>query len=164
MLESNRNRDSELPADVDTQLALVFLNQRTLDVPTGALNSYLASGDPELIRNLRLRALLASWPSLLEENAEEEVGALRLIQEELRPFLMSRMALGPIYAAHPGRIYGAFPGEEVDTVAVRAALVDPDFLNLTTIRLRGLRVLRREIEALAESGAEVLTLLSGELS
>ncbi len=76
---------------------------------------------------------------------------------------MSRMALGPIYAAHPAQIYGAFPGEAVDTIAIRGVLADPAFLNLMTIRLAGLRVLRREVEALAASGAEVLTLLREEL-
>ena len=163
LLKVARDPGTRLPDNIATMLTQVFLNQRTLNAPTGALDSYLASGNSELIQNLRLRTLLASWSSLLDENTEEEIGTDKLIDEELRPFLMSRIELGPIYAAHPIRMYGDFPDQELDTIAVREVLADPDFVNFVTIRLSKDRVTQRELRALQTSASEVLNLLGQEI-
>ena len=165
LLQLSKTPGADLPSSVEGQLAAAFLNQRTLNVPTGAVDSYLASGNPELIRNTRLRVLLASWSGLLEENLEDEVREQRLIEGELRPFLMSRTAVGRLYAAYGnGQIYGEFPDAGMDTAGLSTILADPAFQNLVTVRVAGVRVLQREVGVLLTSATEILGLVRAELA
>jgi len=164
LLETARRPQEELSAEIETWFTQVFLNYRTLNVPSGAVTSYLGSGISDLIQNLRLRELLAAWPNLLEENAENEEWESRLVEGEMRPFLASRTRLGRLYAAHPGRIYGDFSDGELDEHGLRVALADPEFSNLVTTRLAGVRVLQRELNALRTAAAEILSLVRQELN
>jgi len=162
LLAATQNPNAALPDDIAADLALVFVNYRTLNIPNGALNTYLSSGNPELISNIELRQLLASWPSLIDDNAEEEGAEIQLIRDELRPYLMQRIALGPILGAHPRGSYGEFADTELDVETVRQLLLDPKFKNLVTMRLAYIRFTQREITALSTSAQQILDLLEQE--
>ena len=150
-------------AETERLLSLVYLGGVTLNVSSGALDSYLSGGNPEVIENRRLRTLLHSWSGLLEESAEEERRAIRQLDEVFKPFLIDQYSLPRLFAAHPARLYGELLQEPSDSAALATLLRQPQTSNHVTLRLTSVRVMQREVERLAEAAQEILQQIRSEL-
>lgn len=147
-------------------LVQVFLGATSVNIPTGAYSLYVSGGSATRVESDELRTLLASWPGILEENAEEEATEVQMTWRQMTPFLRSRVDLGPIYSAHPAadEVFGTFPPPRVSFgIDPRSLLDDPEFLNYTVARLALNRVLLREVRALRSAAREILDLLGQEL-
>jgi len=150
-------------AEIERLLSLVYLGSVTLNVSSGALDSDLSGGRPEVIENRRLRTLLHSWSGLLAESAEEERRATRQVDEVFKPFLAQQYSLSRLFEAHPAGLYGELPQEPPDSTALITWLEHPRTPNQVTLRLTSVRVMQREVERLSEAAEEILQLIRSEL-
>jgi hypothetical protein len=154
-------------ASLNEALASVFLDYTSVNLTTGAYSLFVAGGSTDQLRSNELRSLLASWPGLLEENAEDEVTEAQLSNSVLVPFLASRVSLAAVYSDFrvAEETYGTFPrsGLEFQT-APRRVLHDPEFQNLTVVRLARNRILIREARLLRDAAERMRVLLEEEIS
>jgi hypothetical protein len=149
---------------IDSLLVAVFLVGGTFNPSSGALTSFLTSGNPELIGNQHLRDLLTSWPGVIQDNEEDESRVMRLIDDRLTPFLLSHASLAQAYAADASGIemYGTFEAgpERVD---LRRVVQSREFRNHVVTRVTLERLVKREYAKLGSSADEILALIKNEI-
>jgi hypothetical protein len=148
-------------------LAVVFLDYSSVNLRTGAYSLFLAGGSTEQIQSQELRSLLASWPGLVEENTEDELIEAEMTNAVLIPFLSTRIGIAAVYSDHPApeETYGTFPQSELEFAwTPRGLLNDPEFQNLTVMRLARNRILVREARALRDATERMVALLEEEIA
>ena len=144
--------DGEAPPPADSMALLLrrtFIDANSFNPSIGVLKSLIASGDIGLIQDAELRGLLASWPSQLEENAEDEAWVFKDVQESYTPFLNRTVAARAIWA-------GSDEGHPDYAVVVD----DPDFQELVAMRAYGAEILIDENEALGDLLARIVDALA----
>ncbi|MDH3416351.1 MAG: hypothetical protein OEM64_08605, partial [Gammaproteobacteria bacterium] len=58
---------------LETMLGAVFFDWTSLYLPSGSRDALFSSGDIEIISNEELRAMLAAWPSVVADAAEDDI-------------------------------------------------------------------------------------------
>lgn len=149
--------------DIDLDdVRLVFLARMMFNPTNSALDSYIASGNPELISNESLRALLAAWPAVLEDAAEDERRASDLLDQRLRPYLSARIPLTPVYLESSASYVGDFPVTEL--IDDLGSIFDLQGRNLITERIVIERLVVAAQSRLQQSLKEISELLEIEVS
>jgi hypothetical protein len=97
----NVTRDQEIPGTVNApdSLVLAVLGGPTYEPATNTLDSAVASGEIELLRNDELRAELANWRRILSDTSEDEREVRRITNEQLIPLLSRSLDLRPYFDA-----------------------------------------------------------------
>ena len=72
LLAVETGHDDSTTSDLSSAAALIFMTHDTFHPKSGELDGLLVSGKLDLIRDVRLRALLAEWPRSVAEFTEEE--------------------------------------------------------------------------------------------
>ena len=149
------------PAQVmDSLLNWVFMNSTSFNASGGAHDALLASGQLSAVRNEELRALLSSWPGLVDDSAEDEEFVFRDVQERYTPFINSRIATRNIFATDPA---GLDLPERVALVDYAGLLSDVEFDNLVSYRVYLERIMILENEKLRGSINRIISLIESEL-
>ena len=147
-----------------------LLSEYRTDLNNGVLNGYLATADPELLRNDKIRSALAAWPAVIDQLWQEEMRARRLVDEEISPFLVEN---GDVAATF--RISDGFTSAGRDRlVPIRIAadsanrnaaiLDDQEFLNLVALRVRAEREALYKHEQVSVAHDALLGLLKAEIA
>jgi hypothetical protein len=97
----NLTRDQQIPATVDVPgpLVLAVLGGPTYEPSTNTLDSAVASGEIELLRDANIRAELANWRRILSDTGEDEREVRRITNEQLIPLLSRSLDLRPYFDA-----------------------------------------------------------------
>jgi len=97
----NLTRDQQIPGPVNVpdSLILAVLGGPTYEPATNTLDSAVASGEIELLRDDKLRAELANWRRILSDTGEDEREVRRITNEQLVPLLSRSLDLRPYFDA-----------------------------------------------------------------
>lgn len=148
--------------DVLTLLAplLVYIS---FDSSSGAVESYLSSGNSQLIDNLELKSQIAAWPSLLQDNVEDEIRVVSLIDNEFKPFLRSTISFGDVFTLlNNENTFGTF-GREQSPLDIQNVIQTQEFANFMIERATLERLLQREIRKLIDAAQQILETIDLEL-
>jgi len=98
-LELARDFQSPQMVDVPDSLVLAVLGGPTYEPVTNTLDSAIASGEIELLRDAKLRSELANWRRILADTGEDEREVRRITNEQLVPLLSRSLDLRPYFDA-----------------------------------------------------------------
>ncbi len=87
---------------VPDSLLRALVSFRTADPATGTLNTLLASGRIDLIRDGDLQKALAGWPASLEDTAEDEALVRDFVHRQLIAGLLGELDVGRLLNAWGG--------------------------------------------------------------
>ena len=142
-----------------TQLLTHFSRWITYNPSRGALESLLASGELDLIKNDSLRLELAAWPSVVEDLNEDEQVDMAQVVDHVIPFLEEHYSYRAIVAARDSAAIqpGAFPHP------TQELLGDRRFEGILAARLwRTTRILA-EASEVDTAILRIVALIAGEL-
>jgi hypothetical protein len=165
-----RVRAGTVPGEGVSRSVAGLLSEYRTDLNSGVLNGYLATADPELLRNDDIRSALAAWPAVIDELWQEELRARRLVDEEIAPFLTE---YGDMTATF--RIVDGFTSAGRDRlVPIRIAadsanrnaaiLDDQQFLNLVAWKVRAEREALFKHEQVSAAHDALLRQLKAEIA
>ncbi|GAB5499773.1 MAG: hypothetical protein PsegKO_20840 [Pseudohongiellaceae bacterium] len=148
--------------DVAALLQPLFLYD-SYDSSSGAVTSFLTSENPGLIEDQQLKTYLASWPSLLEENSEDEQRIIDFIDNQFKPYIRSSIPFGDAFdLAGASSFFGSF-NQTRSNPDILPMIKSLDFSNLMVERAMLERIVLRENRTLLEAGREILNLINNEL-
>lgn len=149
------------PEALETMLGAVFFDFRSLYLPSGSRDALFASGDIEIISNLKLRAMLAAWPSVVADAAEDE----RFIADDVlynsSPFLRDKIATRNV-----ARITNSDAREYIpalQSVRYEALRNDPKFDNMVSFRILSEVYVLFENGRLGEACDDIIAVIESEL-
>jgi len=96
-LDVIRSHQGSEPVEVPDDLVLAVLGGPTYEPAMNTLDSAVASGEIELLRDDDLRAELADWRRILSDTGEDEREVRRVTNEQLIPLLARSLDLGPYF-------------------------------------------------------------------
>ena len=149
------------PEALENMLSAVFFNWQSLYLPSGSRDALFASGDIEIIDNEELRAMLAAWPSVVADAAEDDILIANDIMNNLAPFLQSK-----IRTRNVARISNSDAAElipRIESVSYDALWNDPLFENLVTFRIVNETYAVDENDRLSEAADEIIRVIEKEL-
>jgi len=149
----------ELSSDSAEALVVAILAVNTLEVPAGALNSLLASGELRLVRSDSLRAALARWPALVADVREnydwQRQTTDGVLIPHIAPYISVRSALSRLAFTDWG------PSDfDLDPALLQR---DPVFEGLLTLGAARQQAGLVESEVLLKACREMLALIELEL-
>jgi hypothetical protein len=97
LLHLTRDRQIPGPVSVPDPLVLAVLGGPTYEPAMSTLDSAIASGEIELLRDDKLRFELANWRRILSDTAEDEREVRRITNEQLIPLLSRSLDLRPFF-------------------------------------------------------------------
>lgn len=147
-----------------------LMSEYRTDLNNGVLDGYLATADPELLRNDEIRSALAAWPAVIDQLWQEELRARRLVDEEIAPFLAEhgdlaatfRITEGFTSAGHDRLVPLRAAADSADHNA--AILRDRRFLNLVAWKIRAERETLFKHEQVSAAHDTLLSLLEAEIA
>jgi len=143
-------------ADSLAELIPRIIRRPTFEPPMGTLQALLGSGELRLIRNPRLKAVLASFPSELEGMRQTQGFGSEVVFTMLLPYLNARI---------PMLQYGLMARGDSDFRGDPAGLLRSlEFENLAQNRLMGLRFSLRAAAVVGERITAIRGLLQRELA
>ena len=155
--------DSGTPVSRDSIAELlksVFIDAYSYNPTVGTLEGLIASGELRLISNAELRSVLAAWPGLIEENAEDELWVFRNVQTIYTPYLNGVVPTRSIWSWSNEVPRDPRGGQHPD---LTVAFSDPRFQDLVSMRSYGARLLIGENKSLRDVVQEILVLVAEEL-
>jgi hypothetical protein len=170
LLLLEQNRAEPAVQDGVSRAVAGLLSEYRTDLNNGVLNGYLATADPELLRNDELRSALAAWPAVIDQLWQEELRARRLVDEEIAPFLVENGDLAATF-----RITDGFTSAGRDRlvpirVAADSANRNADilgyqrFLNLVAWKIRAEREALYKHEQVSIAHDALLASLNAEIA
>lgn len=149
--------------EIEQSLIIALTVQGTLNLATGAFESYL-SGDGEQIQNQELRNLLHSWPGLVDNYIQNQDIDTRFVQETSRQYMSEMTDYGRLMAVHPFGVFTDLPVSELDNDGLMKILDDPLAKSYVARRYSNLNVIRRISEGvLTRVSEDILSMLRAEL-
>ncbi len=149
------------PEALETMLGAVFFNFTTLYLPSGSRDALFASGDIEIISNKELRAMLAAWPSLVADAAEDEKLISNDVMNNMAPYLR-----GKIRTRNVARFTFSNAAEyisKLESVSYDDLRKDPLFDNFVSFRVLSETYSIDENRQLGEACDEIIRVIEKEL-
>lgn len=170
LLLLEQGRAGTVPGQGVSRSVAGLLSEYRTDLNNGVLNGYLASADPELLRNDDIRSALAAWPAMIDQLWQEEMRARRLVDEEVAPFYAEYGDMAATF-----RIVDGFTSAGRDRVVPlriaadsanrnAAILSDRRFLNLVAWKVRAEREALFKHEQVSAAHDTLLSLLKAEIA
>ena len=140
------------PATVPAELIALAIITPTFDPSSGSYDAMLTSGHLAKIRNRELQSALAAWRGHVADATEDEINAIRLIENRLLPYLNPIVPMAPMFDY---RIGPGFEGPQPDSVSLERTTQLENLLGrrrqhgvLAAVALRRLLNLLEEIQGL----------------
>lgn len=149
------------PEALESMLGSVFLNWNSLYLPSGSRDALFASGDIEIIDNQELRAMLAAWPSMVADAAEDDILIANDVMNNLTPYLQSKIRIRNVARITHSDAAKLIP--YVESVNYDALWNDPMFENLVTSRILNEAFAVDETDRLSEAANEIIRIIEKEL-
>jgi hypothetical protein len=149
------------PKALEAILGAVFFDWTSLYLPSGSRDALFSSGDIEIISNEELRAMLAAWPSLVADAAEDDILIANDVMNNLVPFLQSK-----IRTHNVARITNSDAAElipRIESVNYDALWEDPMFENLIIFRMVNETFAVDENDRLSEAADAIIQVIEREL-
>jgi hypothetical protein len=121
------------PALIPGSLLGSAITWRTSDVSSSTLDALLASGELNLLRNVKLRASLASLPAFLLDFTEDEIIAQTFVETEMSVFL-AREGLAEIAYANREGVVGLGGIPTLTAPAEISVHSSPELIGMLTAR------------------------------
>jgi hypothetical protein len=155
--------DGEVIQVADTLLR-PLISFRTADPATGTLNTLLASGRIDLIRNQALQQALAGWPAELEDTAEDERLVRDFVHGQLINGLRSDVDLAGVLSTWTSLTRaGQTQRDEVSSSPVAySIMVTRSSRTLVSQRYHLSRLVVLQSQNRIEAGEEILEIIRGE--
>ncbi len=149
----------ELSSDSAEALVAAIVAWNTLEVPAGALNSLLASGELRIVRSDSLRAALARWPALVADVRENYDWRRQAMDEAFFPHIAPYISVRSALSRLPFTDWG--PSDfDLDPGLIQR---DPVFEGLLTVGATRQQAGLMETEVLLVACREMLALIEREL-
>lgn len=162
LLNIHRNDAPTFESEViENMLSAVFFNWTSLFLPSGSRDALFASGDIEIIDNEELRAMLAAWPSVVADAAEDDRLIAYDVMNNLAPYLQSKIRTRNVV-----RLSNAGTAELIPRIAsvnYDAIWDDPQFENLVAFRILNEAFAIDENERLREAVNDIIQVIEDEL-
>ena len=149
------------PEALENMLSAVFFNWQSLYLPSGSRDALFASGDIEIIDNEELRAMLAAWPSVVADAAEDDILIANDIMNNLAPYLQSKIRTRNVVRISNSDAAELIP--RIESVNYDALWNDPVFENLVTFRIVNEAYAVDENDRLSEAVDEIIRVIEKEL-
>lgn len=149
------------PEALEQLLTDVFFSFTTLYLPSGSRDALFASGDIEIIKNEELRAMLAAWPSVVADAAEDDVFISNDVMTNLAPYLQSKVRSRNVMRLSNTEAAKNIP--RIESVNYDALLKDPMFENLVVFRIANETFAIFENARLSEAVDEIIRVIDQEL-
>lgn len=149
------------PDALETMLGAVFFDWASLYLPSGSRDALFSSGDIEIISNEELRAMLAAWPSLVADAAEDDIWIANDVMYNMAPYLHSK-----IRTRNVTRFTNSTAAEKIprlDLVSYDALWEDPMFDNIVSFRILNETYALRENDRLSEAVDQIIGAIQKEL-
>jgi hypothetical protein len=150
------------PEDLDKMLGGVFFDFVSLYLPSGSRDALFASGDIDIISNKKLRAMLASWPSMVADAAEDEAFILNDVMHNSMPYLRGKVSTRNIARLSNAIATNRMPS--IEPVNYEVLWNDPLFDNLVSSRILNETYTIRENVFLRETTDEIIRVIEEELN
>lgn len=139
-----------------------LLPQVTADVTAGALETFLAAGGLELVRDQGVRRQLLEWPARIEDLQDDETYLRNYAAADLAAYLRANAAVAnaELYAG-PWLMSRFAGGPEVDSDALGSVALrrDQELINLLAARESGERMIVNSLRRLIEEAGEIVAAL-----
>nr|CAP48495.1 putative integron gene cassette protein [uncultured bacterium] len=149
------------PEALENMLSAVFFNWQSLYLPSGSRDALFASGDIEIIDNEESRAMLAAWPSVVADAAEDDILIANDVMNNLAPYLQSKIRTRNVVRISNSDAAELFP--RIESVNYDALWNDPMFENLVTFRILNETFAVDENDRLSEAADEIMRVIEEEL-
>lgn len=149
------------PEALESMLGAVFFDFASLYLPSGSRDALFASGDIQIIRNLKLRGMLAAWPSLVADAAEDEVFINKDVMNNLSTYLRQK-----INTRNVARLTHSEAREYIPKLQpghYEALRNDPLFDNMVSFRILSEIYVIIENRRLGEACDEIIKVIENEL-
>jgi hypothetical protein len=146
---------------LENMLSAVFFNWQSLFLPSGSRDALFASGDIEIIDKEELRAMLAAWPSVVADAAEDDSLIANDIMNNLAPYLHSKIRTRNVVRISNPDAAALIP--RIESVNYDAIWNDPLFENLVTFRIVNEAYAVDENERLSEAVNDIIRVIEEEL-
>ena len=157
--------DGEPVPDDDTLERLLynaFIGRTTYNPVSGTLDSYLSSGDPELVSNPELRRALAGWPRVVDDSAEDELRLTQFMDTQMKPFLAFRAPIQAVLSPSPPAY---MPSITPSTDALNLSrIMNQEGRSLVTLKVVAEWLAVREATSVVEAAHTIIGLLETELA
>jgi len=149
------------PDALETMLGAVFFDWTSLYLPSGSRDALFSSGNIEIINNEELRAMLAAWPSLVMDAAEDDVWIANDVIYNMAPYLHSRIRTRNVIRATSPDAAEWIP--RIESVDYDALWNDPMFENIVSFRILNETYALSENVRLHEAVDEIIQAIEKEL-
>jgi hypothetical protein len=149
------------PAALETMLGAVFFDWSSLYLPSGSRDALFSSGDIEIISNEQLRAMLASWPSMVADAAEDDAWIAKDVMNNMAPYLRGMIRIRNVARLTSPDAAERIPG--IESVNYDALWDDPTFDNIVSFRILNETYALRENDRLSEAVDEIIRTIEKEL-
>jgi hypothetical protein len=135
----------------------------TADFGDGALESLIASGKMELIKNKELGTSLANWNGIILETQDNEIAMRNFVQREIIPKLaqLGLLSYNDLWKIHDFKYWPE--NSEPENPFLNKIINDIEFRSLALYRSRWLMGSQREFRATANACRELLDNIRSEL-
>lgn len=149
------------PEALEQMLGEVFYDWQSLYLPSGSRDALFASGDIEIIDNEELRGMLAAWPSVVADAAEDDILIANDVMNNLAPFLHRKIRIRNVARATNSHAAELIP--RVESVNYEALWNDPMFENLVIFRIVNETFAVYENNRLSEAADAIVQVIEREL-
>lgn len=146
---------------LEKMLSAVFYNWQSLYLTSGSRDALFASGDIEIIGNEKLRAMLAGWPSIVADAAEDDALMAYDVMNNLAPYLQSRVRTRNVARMTHSEVAKIIP--HIEPVDYDALWNDPLFEDLVTFRILNDTYAVDEKNRMGEAADEIIQVIEKEL-
>ncbi len=162
LISELRGRSGAPPVMISDTLLIAAFSSPTYNPPRTAVEMALGTGRLAELEDEPLRRLLAQWLQELDDTVEDELAAIKVVENKLVPFLAS--IHGFVDVLPHTRDWGF--GELSDSVARSTRLVEPsdEFIGLLAVRMAHTRQVVRELSRVAETQREIVDLLGAAMT
>ncbi|MDH3275081.1 MAG: hypothetical protein OEM99_11150 [Gammaproteobacteria bacterium] len=146
---------------LETMLGAVFFDWTSLYLPSGSRDALFSSGDIEIISNEELRAMLAAWPSVVADAAEDDIWIANDVMYNMAPYLH-----GKIRTRNVARFTSSDAAERIphiESVDYDALWNDRMFDNIVSFRILSETYALSENERLSEAVNGIIRAIEKEL-
>lgn len=162
LLEFHGSDTPDIESDaLESMLGAVFFDWGSLYLPSGSRDALFASGDIEIISNDDLRAMLAAWPSLVEDAAEDDTWIATDVMYRMAPYLHGKVRTRNIARLTNPEAADKIP--QIESVNYDALWNDPMFDNIVSLRILNETYALRENERLSEAVDKIIEIIEKEL-
>ncbi len=149
------------PKTLEGMLQTVFTDWTSLYLSSGSRDALFSSGDIDIISNEELRAMLAAWPSVVADAAEDDALIANDVMNNLAPYLHSKIRTRNVI-----RLSNSDAEElisPIESVNYDVLWKDRMFENLITFRIVNETFAVDENDRLIEAADEIIQVIESEL-